>query len=100
MPGTYQNRLGVYSLAFWLFMLELISAAFIMTWIFNNNQRSTLSAVLFYFMFNFSGELVELSPGAQRYRFLLMACTEALVTIIWGPKTMKPKKFVTPIFDQ
>jgi hypothetical protein len=79
-------------------MLEIITAAFIMTWIFSNNQRSTLSAVLFHFTINFSSKLVGLSHGAQLYRFLLIACTAALVTIAWGPKTMTRKKIHHPHF--
>jgi membrane protease YdiL (CAAX protease family) len=88
IPGTYQNGLGVSSRDFWLFMLGIVATTIIMTWIYNNNQRSTLSAVLYHFIVNFTGELVELSERAELYHFLLLVIVAILVVIIWGPKTL------------
>jgi membrane protease YdiL (CAAX protease family) len=91
IPGTYQNGLGVGSRAFWLFVLGIVVTTIIMTWIYNNNRRSTLSAVLYHFVVNFTGELVELSARAECYQFLLLVAMAILVTIIWGPKTLNGK---------
>jgi membrane protease YdiL (CAAX protease family) len=86
--GTYQNRLGVGSRAYWLYMLGILATTIIMTWIYNNNLRSTLFAVLYHFMVNFKGELFELSDRAKLYQFLLLAAAAILVTLIGGPKTL------------
>jgi len=61
IEGTYQHGLGIGSLPFWLYMLDKIPQSILMTWIYNSNKRSTLSAVLFHFMVNFSGEILDLT---------------------------------------
>ena len=65
MPETYQSGLGVGSLRFWLFFITLVPQSVLYTWIYNNTGRSTLSAILFHFMGNFTGELFALSDRAE-----------------------------------
>lgn len=86
--GTYQNSLGVGTLFFWIFMLEFIPKTILITWIYNNNRRSTLSAVLLHFMDNFVGELFELTARAELYQFMLWVAAAIVVTIVWGPKML------------
>lgn len=92
IKGTYQNNLGFGSLSFWIFMMELIPLSILYTWIYNNNQRSTLSAVLLHFMVNFIGELFELTKRAELYQFLLWVAAAIVVTLIWEPETLIRKK--------
>lgn len=86
--GTYQNSLGFGTLFFWTFMMGLIPGAILYTWIYNNNRRSTLSAVLFHFTVNFVGQLFVLSERAEYYLFLLWIATAIAITIIFGHKTL------------
>jgi membrane protease YdiL (CAAX protease family) len=86
--GTYQNSLGFGTLFFWTFMMGLIPGAILYTWIYNNNRRSTLSAVLFHFTVNFIGELFALSERAELFLFLLWILAAIVITIIWGHKTL------------
>lgn len=65
IPDSYQQALGLGSLAFWLFVIGIVPLTVVMTWIFNNTRRSTLAAMLFHFMVNFVGELVALSQRAE-----------------------------------
>jgi membrane protease YdiL (CAAX protease family) len=88
VDGTYQNGLGVGTLSFWIFMLEIIPKSILITWIFNNTRRSTLSAVLLHFMDNFTGELFELTARAELYQFMLWIAASIVVTAVWGPKTL------------
>lgn len=88
IEGTYQNELGLGSLPFWLFMVAMIPNSILYTWIYNNNRRSTLSAVLFHFMVNFTGELFSLTERAQFYQVLLFIVAAIAVTVIWGSKTL------------
>jgi membrane protease YdiL (CAAX protease family) len=88
IKGTYQHGLGVVSLSFWIFMLALVVGSILYTWIYNNTGRSTLSAILFHFMQNFTGELFELSVRAELYSFLLMIVAAMLVVVVWGPRTL------------
>ena len=86
--GTYQNSPGFGTLFFRTFMMGLIPGAILYTWIYNNNRRSTLSAVLFHFTANFVGELFVLSERAELFLFLLWVLAAIAITIIWGHKTL------------
>lgn len=88
IKGTYQYDLGLGSSGFWLFMVLMVPASVLYTWIYNNNGRSTLSAVLFHFMTNFIGELFELTERAEISQFLLWFAIALVVIIVWGPKTL------------
>jgi uncharacterized protein len=60
----------------------------VFSWIFNNTGRSTLAAMLFHFMVNFTGQLVELTPSAELYSILLWTLAAILVTVIWGARKL------------
>lgn len=88
IKGTYQNGLGLGTTPFWLFMMAMLPESILMTWIYNNNQRSTLSAVLFHTMINFTGEILVATERADLVLFLLLSAAAIAVTIVWGPKTL------------
>jgi len=85
IPGSYQHGLGLGTQGFWLFMIDKIPQSILITWVFNNNRRSTWSAVLFHFMINFLGELVELSNQSELFYIILWILAAIFVTILWGP---------------
>jgi len=68
--------------------MAMIPVSVLMTWIYNNNQRSTLSAVLLHFMINFAGELIAVTKRAEFYQVLLLIAVAVAVVIIWGPETL------------
>jgi membrane protease YdiL (CAAX protease family) len=88
IKGTYQRSLEVGSPSFWIFMLALVVGSILYTWIYNNTRRSTMSAILFHFTQNFTGELFELSARAELYSFVLTVAVATLVVVVWGPKTL------------
>ena len=85
IQGSYQHSLGVGTPGFWLFLLDKVPQSILMTWFYNNNRRSILSAVLFHFSVNFSGESFALSPRGEVFYILLWMAAAALVTLVWGP---------------
>jgi len=87
IEGTYQQSL-VGSLSLWLFMLDKIPQSILMTWIYNHNRRSTLSAVLFHFTVNFVGELFALTQRAELVYVLSWIAAALGVVAIWGPETL------------
>jgi membrane protease YdiL (CAAX protease family) len=91
IPGSYQQGLGLGTLNFWLFMVDKIPLSILMTWVYNNNRRSTLSAVLFHFSVNFVGELFELTPRANLFYIILWILVAIAVTIYWGPQNLVRK---------
>lgn len=89
MHGTYHFKLGVGTLSFWIFMIEPIFGSILYAWIYNNTNRSTLSAILFHFMGNYMGELFELSGRAEIFQFIAGVAFAIVVVFIWGPKRLK-----------
>ena len=79
---TYQYNLGFGSQSFWLFMIEIIAEAVLISWIYNNTRRSTLAAILFHFMINFTGELIAASQRTEIYYSLLWVISAIVVAII------------------
>ncbi|RJS78656.1 CPBP family intramembrane metalloprotease [Methanophagales archaeon] len=89
MKGFYHHEeLGFGTLGFWLFCISVIAIAVLITWIYNNNGRSTLSAVLVHFMCNLTGNLFPLADRAEVYKTLLLIVTVIAITVIWGPKAL------------
>jgi membrane protease YdiL (CAAX protease family) len=89
IKSTYQYSLGVGSLAFWTYMISIVPLAFFFTWIFNNNGRSTLSAILLHVMFNTTGELFSITERAYTYFVVLEFVAAIAITMIWGARTMR-----------
>lgn len=84
IPGTYQQYLGFGTPGFWLFMASLFPETVLMTWIFNNTRRSTLSAVLYHFMLNFTGQFMDPAQGFAGYRLFWTAVMAVGVILISG----------------
>ncbi len=89
IEGSYQHGLGVGTQQFWLYMLDKVPQSILMTWIYNNNRRSTATAVLFHFMVNFVGELFDFSLRAETIYIVSWWIMALLVITIW-----KPQRFV------
>jgi membrane protease YdiL (CAAX protease family) len=81
MSGSYQNKLEIGGFSFWIFMADLLPISIIMTWIYNNTQRSTLSAVLFHFMINFNPveDIFSMTKEAHFYRLIISAILASLI---------------------
>ena len=86
--GSFQSALGVGTPAFWAFMLGIVPLSVVYTWIFNNNRSSTLSAILFHFAVNATGQLFALSQRGELLLFGLWIALAALVTVVWGPERL------------
>ncbi|HOT07707.1 MAG TPA: CPBP family intramembrane metalloprotease [Methanotrichaceae archaeon] len=86
IKGTYQYSLGFGSPEFWTFMIGFVPVTILFTWIYNNNCRSTLSAILFHCVINGTLELLTLSGLAYAYSIVLWFAAAVAVTIIWGPR--------------
>jgi membrane protease YdiL (CAAX protease family) len=90
MKGSLQSEVfPLGSIRFWMAMGPgILAEAVIMTWIYNNTQRSTLSAILFHFMMNFTGEFLRLPDNFKNYQFIWLGIFAILVVIIWKPATL------------
>lgn len=88
IPGSYQHELGLGTLGFWLFMMDKIPQSVLMTWVYNNNRRSTLSAVLFHFSVNFVGEIFDLTARTELFYIIFWILAAIAVTVFWGPQNL------------
>jgi uncharacterized protein len=88
IQGSYQHSLGLGTAQFWLYMMDKVPQSVLMTWIYNNNRRSTLSAILFHFMVNLVGELFDLALRAEAFYILLWIIAAIGVSILWGPERL------------
>jgi membrane protease YdiL (CAAX protease family) len=89
MKGTFQHdQLGFATISFWTYILGPIIISVLFTWIYNNTSRSTLSAILFHFMLNFTAELLPLTEQARIYSLILVIVASIIVIIIWKPETL------------
>jgi len=88
IEGSYQHGLGLGTSQFWLYMLDKVPQSILMTWLYNNNRRSTLSAILFHFMVNLVGKLFDLTLRAETFYILLWIVAAIGVTIVWGPERL------------
>lgn len=94
VPGTFQNGIiGVGTLLFWMFFASIGAETVLMTWIYNNTNRSTLSAILFHFMSNFTGETMGLSDRARFFRGL-WTVGAAVVVALWMVDKARKKRVV------
>ncbi|MCR4425466.1 MAG: CPBP family intramembrane metalloprotease [Firmicutes bacterium] len=92
IAGTYQHsEVGFGTLRFWLGSLSVVALSILMTWIYNNTDRSTLSAVLVHFIVNFTGEFLNLLDRAEYYAAMWTVIAAMVVTAIWGPASLAPR---------
>jgi membrane protease YdiL (CAAX protease family) len=89
IKGTYQYSIGVGSLAFWTYMISIVPLTLFFTWIFNNNGRSTLSAILLHVMFNTTAELFSITERAYAYLVVLEFVAAIAIIMIYGARTLR-----------
>lgn len=95
MEGSYQNELGFGSAACWRFMLFAVVGSIFFTWIFNNTQRSTLSAMLFHFSTNYTGNIFEVTAEVDLHRLILIFGMAVVVIFLYGAKDLVRKPIQT-----
>jgi len=92
---------GFGTVAFWLFLLRMPMLSLLMTWVYNNNQRSILSAILMHFTFNFTFGFFQPAPVLLHLFVTTVFCVAGVVVaIMWGPKTLARQKRTVLTNDQ
>jgi membrane protease YdiL (CAAX protease family) len=87
MRGTFQSELGFGSIAFWQFMGSAILISIFFTWIYNNNNRSILSAMLFHFSINLTGNLLSETSVVINLRLMVLIILSGLLSLKEMKKT-------------
>ncbi len=73
IQGSYQFELGVFTLGFWLFLINVIFPSFIVGWLYIKSNRSILVAILFHYILNLSGEMFYLTQQGEIIETILTA---------------------------
>jgi uncharacterized protein len=83
MPATWHGQMGFQLAGFWTFMALSVGMSFIMTWVYQNTDRSILSGMLIHFASNFSAQLI--APSADRLEVLrvLLLLGVGIAGIVW-----------------
>jgi len=79
VPGTFQAGLELGSLRSGVFLLSMVPLSVLMTWIYDNTDRSTLSAVLVHYSGNLCGALFAKSDRVAVLELVLLCIAAALV---------------------
>ena len=89
MPATWHGQMGFQLAGFWTFMALSVGMSFIMTWVYQNTNRSILSGLLIHFTSNFSAQLI--APSSDRLEVLrvLLILGVGIVGIVWGSRKTK-----------
>ena len=88
IPGTFQAGLGAGSPRSWIFLTSLVPLSILMTWVYNNTARSTLSAVLVHFSGNLCGELLPKTDRVAALELAFLSLAAALVSSVWGARRL------------
>ena len=93
IQGTSQGSMGFATRLFWLWVIQVIAGSIFYTWVYNNNKRNVLSALLIHFMSNSTTTLVAQLGNAlplptELIRTMVYVVLAITVVVIWGSKTL------------
>jgi len=91
--GTSQELMGFATDLFWLWVIQVVAGTIFFTWVYNNNRRSILSAILIHFMSNSTFTIIAQLGGAlplrtEIIRTVITVALAAIIVLVWGSKTM------------
>lgn len=90
IPGSYQNDLGLYTTAFWMFFINVVLVSFITGWIYVRSNRSILMAIVFHYTINLSGEMFPSTEQIQAIKLVLFCILAVVLEISINPSTKTP----------
>lgn len=63
--GTSQSAMELTSIQFWLYQINILVVAIMLTWIYNRTNRSLLAVILFNFTYYFTEEIFQFPDGGN-----------------------------------
>ncbi len=83
IEGTIQYQWGFWSLRFWIFLATMVPLSVIMTWVYNNTNRSILSAVIIHFTGNLCGALLVKTNQLAGLELAALSLAAIVITVRW-----------------
>jgi membrane protease YdiL (CAAX protease family) len=65
--GTSHSSMTITSIQFWLYQINILVLAIILTWIYNRTDRSLLAVILFNFTYFFTEEIFQFPDGGNYF---------------------------------
>jgi len=88
MVGITTGEIVSGVIPFIAFTASVFAMSILYTWVYNNNGRSILSAILLHFMHNFIlNMLIPISNRADMFKTALLVLMAIGVVVVWGAKT-------------
>jgi membrane protease YdiL (CAAX protease family) len=84
MPGTYQEAIGLGTIGFWLYMGAIPATSILISWVYNNSNRSILAAMVFHLLNNLAGEIFSLDIMLEFLRFIISYLIALFVIYYFG----------------
>lgn len=91
LPGSIFGLMPFASLVFWLYMFHEIIVSILFGWIYNNTNRSTLSAILLHIVLEFcanTGLIAFWDKSVNIYYVFLLTLVAVFITYVYGYKTL------------
>ena len=93
IEGTYQNILGVNTVAFWTYMFSLVAVAPVFAWVYNGAGRSIFAAMIAHGMANVAGEVsADVSPWSALGATIVIALVITIGSWHWMGRPSIPSK--------
>ena len=90
MLGTSQHESHI---PFTGFLCVTVAVSILFTWLHNNTDGSLWTAIFFHWLFTYAAQVVassvNRSPAYSWLEYLPFILTALIVTIVWGPKTLR-----------
>jgi membrane protease YdiL (CAAX protease family) len=83
VPGTFQEGLGAGSLRSVIFLLSMVPLSVLITWVYNETDRSTLSAVLIHYTGNLTGAFFHKTDSVAGLELVALCVAAAWVARRW-----------------
>jgi len=84
VAGTLQSALLDESfISFLSYNVEIFSYGILVVWIYNNNSKSILSAILFHFSINFFAGITSLPTGVKHFETIIQLIIAISILIYW-----------------
>lgn len=93
IQDSYQASLGLFTLDFWIFMIEIIFASFLTGWIYIRSRKSILLVIIFHYLINLTGEMFEITQEGEIIKMILYGVIGLLLIIpYFNHKELRSKK--------
>ncbi len=86
IKDSFQASLGVGTFEFWTFFIFAIPVVVVMTWIYENTERSTLGAIIFHASINFSCWLIAVNRYSGFIYHSLWLLVAIIIVAVYGVK--------------